>query len=322
MDNNTKNKVSLICKYIKDHQLTNKLIELHNNKTLYTIENYVYAYCFFESLGICYKKYDILRKSLNNRHKYPSGSSLNRFKLKLVKYKVYENIYNNYKISNNLDTPIVSIDSTFIANKSANNKSNFIGSNPFYKSKNGCKVTTLVNENGKPLNILITSANKNDAFIGAQLIESVKKTLKNKTLLGDSGYDSLNIKQILNDNKCKYIIPVNKKTTYPDKIKEKKENVKNNIKEENKKVWNAINHIKKTTNDKNEIRKIKCNIKILDKKKKDTINKINADYRKSLIVNKKLCKKLGIKIKYALNISESDKPTYKKRIKVEHFFVG
>ena len=86
------------------------------------------------------------------------------------------------------------------------------------------------------------------------------------------------------------------------------------------KVWNTIKHIKKTTNDKDEIRKIKCNIKILDKKNKDQINKINNDYRKSVIAKKKLYKKLGIKIKYTLNISESDKPIYKKRLKVEHFF--
>ena len=86
------------------------------------------------------------------------------------------------------------------------------------------------------------------------------------------------------------------------------------------KVWNTIKHIKKTTNDKDEIRKIKCNIKILDKNKKDEINKINDDYRKSVIAKKKLYKKLGIKIKYTLNISESDKPIYKKRLKVEHFF--
>ena len=205
---------------------------------------------------------------------------------------MYENIYMNYKYFHKLDTPIVSIDSTFIANKSANNKLNFIGVNPFYKSKNGCKVTALVNEDGKPLNILITSANKNDAFIGAQLIENVKKTLKNKTLLGDSGYDSSKIKQILDDNKCKYIIPINKKTTFPTNIKEKKENVKNSIKMKKQKVWNTIKHIKKTTNDKDEIRKIKCNIKILDKKKKDEINKINDDYRKSVIAKKNFIKKL------------------------------
>ena len=88
------------------------------------------------------------------------------------------------------------------------------------------------------------------------------------------------------------------------------------------KVWNTIKHIKKTTNDKDEIRKIKCNIKILDKKNKDQINKINNDYRKSVIAKKKLYKKLAIKIKYTLNISESDKPIYKKRLKVEHFLVS
>ena len=58
------------------------------------------------------------------------------------------------------------------------------------------------------------------------------------------------------------------------------------------KVWNTIKHIKKTTNDKDEIRKIKCNIKILDKNKKDEINKINDDYRKSVIAKKNFIKKL------------------------------
>ena len=97
MDDRTQKKVKLVCEYIDQHNLTEKMIESKNNKTLYTIKDYVYAYYFFESLGICYKKYDIVRKNLNNTHKYPSGSSINRFKLKMTKYKICENIYNNYK---------------------------------------------------------------------------------------------------------------------------------------------------------------------------------------------------------------------------------
>lgn len=320
MDDKTKNKISHVCEYIKNNNLAEKLIDQKNNKTLYTIDDYVYAYYFFESLGICYKKYDLLRKNLNNDHKYPSRSSISRFKFKMANYKICENIYNNYKADNNLDTQIVSIDSTFIANKSAINNSNFIGSNPFYKSKNGCKLTALVNEDGKPLTILINSANKNDASIGAQLIEDVKDTLKNKILLGDSGYDSSKIKQILSDNECKYIIPINKKGSFPDKIKEKKLNIKKNIKMEKEKVWNEIKYIKETTNDVNNIRKIKCQIGELDKQQKEQINKVNSDYRKSLKTKKRNDKKIGRRVKCTLNLPDSEKLIYKKRIKVEHFF--
>ena len=123
---------------------------------------------------------------------------------------------------------MLSIDSTFISNKYGTEK---IGRNIFYKSKNGIKITTIVDSNGIPLDLRIDSGNTHDSKIAPKILNNLKNIdskinnqPKNKYLLADKGYDSQKIREIIKTSKYIPLI-AKRKTNNKAKRLTKKENV-------------------------------------------------------------------------------------------------
>jgi len=141
-------------------------------------------------------------------------------------------------------------DTTFIPNKRCKCK----GCNKFYKSKNGLKISTLLDDNRIPLLTKIVSGNNSDIKIFEKFKEIpnigelyVKKRIgrpKNRYLLTDKGYSCKSGKEIARHMGFKLFAPVTYRNTkdplerariYDEYKMSKKEKLiyKNRIKVEN-----------------------------------------------------------------------------------------
>ena len=298
-------KMNIINGTIDKLEIRDKLLKVNRN-TIYTINDYIYGICFMEYCSISYKKFSQIRNEL--KRKIPSKSSLHNFNTKLKKYKIYEIAFNN-NIQIAKDNEYLLIDSTFIENECCHTNQNFIDRNPQYKNKFGTKVTFITDEKKIPLYISIDSANKHDATIGLELLQSINKTdIANKTLLADAGYDSNKIKECLDTNECKYIIPKNKRNSIPENIKieinEKVNDVKEDYKIEREKIVNKI----KNETDKTLLTEYRAKRKALTKDRDEKIKKIKKDMRKNKPKNKE----------FNIGLTPEQKKLYKKRTRIEH----
>jgi len=156
-----------------------------------------------------------------NRHIYWSHyKGIINYKVLNNKFNEYNNLgifksFYNYLLNNYLKKQcknklkIVSIDSTFIYNKQCTN----LQRNKYFKNKKGLKISSIVDINGVPLSIFCESGHIHDAKLFDKTINDTiivnKKYIK--YFLGDSGYDSNNIRNKLNELSITPIIPQNKR---------------------------------------------------------------------------------------------------------------
>ena len=237
--NNIDIKIKYILSYIELHNLSNKILDPMNCKTIYTIKDLLKGFFIFNLCFTSYAAYSFIRKMF--KLKIPSKTRINTFSIKISKMRLIEKAYveyiNTHIISNsNDDDKYLLIDSTFIPNKCMNLTNDIIGMNAYYKSKNGCKLTFITDLTGnKCLKMSIDAGNNNDSKIAVNFIQSLDKDslacLKNKTYLADSGYDTYNFKNELDNLKCKYIIPKNIRNENTLEYKNNKENIINTTKE-------------------------------------------------------------------------------------------
>lgn len=328
---NITEKMNMVIDYIKNNDYTYKLIQNTVN-TKYTLEEFIYASCMKDHFNYSYKKYEDAIKIGNL--KLPSRSQLNKFIKKLAKYQIYNKIHKKYiQLHPELLTDINSIDSSFIPNDNANLKSTFIGINSHYHNKYGSKITVIANDNGFPLIVRIDSGNVNDAKIGTIFINSLTELeidLLGNVMLADSGYDSKDFKNELNDKNCSYIIPKNKRNSLDEntktEIKTKTNEINRNTKIEKNKVWTEIKTIrskitKKITEKKKEnilekLRKLKDELKQLTIENKKKIQMSNLFIKQQ----KKKEKKSEGKKEFNIGLTDKEKVIYKKRAFNEHIY--
>jgi transposase len=72
----------------------------------------------------------------------------------------------------------ISIDSQFITNRYMCNK--HIGRHKFYKSKNGIKLSTIVDNNGIPLSLILKAGNLHDSKMVEETVNNIQVTLNKK----------------------------------------------------------------------------------------------------------------------------------------------
>src|SRR5208337_2507494 len=205
--------------------------ESYKRNLKYTNRDYICCIIEVLSNNVSWRKYNgkIDGRVLNNKHNYYS------------KLGVYERLYEisleNYqsKDINKSNSNYQSIDSSFVSNKYGTEE---IGRNTFYKNKNGRKITALVDEKGIPLKIDISRGNTHDAKIAPRVLENIdekgiplkidisrgnthdakiaprvlenideNKSESRKYILGDKGYDSKKIREIIRSKKYKPLIP-------------------------------------------------------------------------------------------------------------------
>ena len=116
----------------------------------------------------------------------------------------------------------LSVDSQFIINKQMKNK--YTGRNIQYKFKNGVRISAIVDINGIPLINSINKGSEHDSVclinimqqlfkLGISTIDFKNKKKSKITLLGDSAYDTKNIRNFLNENNMKGILRINNRNT-------------------------------------------------------------------------------------------------------------
>jgi hypothetical protein len=328
-----KNKTDIIVNFISNSDsLTKKFKQTKNSK--YTLNECVYAVCFKEYFNLSYAKYEELINEFVDIPKFPSRSQLNRFVNKLSKYKVFKQIHEHH-LTNcpQLTTHILSIDSTFVPNKCAPLDKIFIGINPFYHNKWGCKVSIIANDFGYPLYAQIDASNLHDSSIAIDFFKKFKNNeISKHMMLADSGYDSSILKEHLKSITSTYIIPKNIRNQQDAELKEEITKKVNQLQNKaNLKVTNLNNELSKLRtehrNEKNKMAKsvIMNQIKIFKDEKK-TINAyvvqkireskafIKAQYKKK-IKKEKISQK---KKRFNLGLSDAEKEIYKKRSFNEH----
>jgi hypothetical protein len=167
-----------------------------------------------------------------------NGKYLNKKHNQYVEWHVYECLYMitlmTYYSNNKYDKlKYQSIDSTFITNLYG---SEMYGRNVKYKSKNGIKISTKVDNNGVANSIAFASGNLNDVTIlkeqiNYELIETNSKKVMNNNkykqyILGDSGYYVKEIKKSFEKKGYTVITDVNKRGAKKKSILEKINNDK------------------------------------------------------------------------------------------------
>lgn len=135
---------------------------------------------------------------------------------KFIKFDIFKKTYLALVHKCNKIGNIHIIDSTFIVNKFGKNK---IARNTFYKSKNGNKISLIIDSNGIPLSVLVKNGNVHDTnFINDHINDmfyiSKKYLSKPKYFLADKGYESKNIRNILRNHKYDVYIPKKKNAKY------------------------------------------------------------------------------------------------------------
>lgn len=114
---------------------------------------------------------------------------------------------------------ILMIDSSFIPNMYERKK---IGRYSYYHGKKGTKISIISNEN-VCLHVKLFSGNVNDHKTfkyHESFIENIQKINKYDIFLADSGYDSKEVRNKLNDYELYNIIPINKRNNKHEIIQE------------------------------------------------------------------------------------------------------
>jgi len=236
----------LILNYIQNNSLEKKFVNVTSIMSKYSLRDYIKAYIIYEKYSFTLREYDMYVKE-NNLH-FPKKTQMCEFIQKLSKYSIMKNIYLTHLPKT--DSNIISIDSSFIQNKS---NSLHVDRNRHYYNKKGIKVTALVDDNELPTEIKITKASINDAKIANDFVNEIPiKSINDKILLADAGYDSSIIKNTLRKKKCKFIIAKNKRNKKTKKEKLQAKKLKNIV----KKIKNEYNiEIKKINLPKNIIKR-------------------------------------------------------------------
>jgi hypothetical protein len=182
------------------------------------------------------------------------GKTLNKHMIFFSKNNIFVNVYKillkkYFKKNKCGKLKYQSIDSSYIYNKYSDKN---IGRNKFYKSKNGKKISAIVDSNGIALSLIINSGNNSDStfvddnFKSLMIDPNTQKYTSNNRykqyFLADSGYDSNKIRKLITEKGYKYICPQNKRNIQnPKKLitltKKDKLTYKNRIIVENYFAW-------------------------------------------------------------------------------------
>lgn len=286
--------------------------DTHNCNYRFHLYYHLYSYITITHYNYSKSQYNAFRKS--HKCNIPSYTSYCNFAKIINKHSISKYIIDNFKIqySDIIDTKIVSIDSTFIPNKNCRIDNELISMNSFYKNKYGVKVTAITNEYGLPQYVSLDNGASYDSKIAVNwLNKNDNINLSSKILLGDTGYDSKELINILKRKKWKYIIPENKRNKYTPEMKYERDNVmqSNGILRSN--YASFLKNIRTVTKD----AIVKKSIIAIEKEKlKDAIENNKNKLKIQINRIRKNIKKTNIK-----DIIKKHPDVYKKRSTVEHF---
>ena len=203
--------VSHILSYI-DLNVTFKKKFSHHKQTIPN-ETLFGALLYKLRTGIAYRDIETTKYDISYQNLY-------RFHKKVKDLKLFETFYDEYIskyigcIGNKFRE--FYMDSTLVANKYGSDKADYNKQLPKHKST---KISLIVDEFNIPISYKITSSNDNDSpVIQSQIIDLADKYPilcdNQKIFIGDAGYDSKKIADILTDKKLGILdTPINNRNT-------------------------------------------------------------------------------------------------------------
>ena len=202
-----KKTLKIIIKTIINNPKLKEIFYFKTTNRKYSIKQLLTHVLFILKSGISYRMFNGFIENKYYISKIPHWGTLYKFYMKLIKYNVIQYSFNetvkNYMEKSNNN--IFMTDTTLIANKGGYNPKY----NPQLKKHKSYKISTINDNNSKPIDIKLYDGNINDSkILNLQLdsnINTFKKNNKN-ILLVDSGYDSNIIRNKLKTMKFGRII--------------------------------------------------------------------------------------------------------------------
>ncbi len=351
-------KSTLYKQYITNNNLLDHFFD-PTKKSTYNIDQYLSLYLLFNQTGISYDNFYLILHTVSLLgHTYPKKSALHTFKQKIAKLKIAENIMNNYVVEHDKISDVCIIDSSTITNKCNSTIASKFG----YKGKKGIKIHQIVNDEPFPLVSSTTSCVVHDSNGAYDLIKNNIDMFRDKniTFYGDKGYDSSNLRNLIESIGCQCIIPKNIRKEDPPAIKQIKDDEKKKtkkvrfslmkrqkkirqhkqkiIKDQKRNKYDAniddiINELddqlKNIKNERSELaKKHKENItRKVQKEKQHKCTKRNNTRICIKCSNNSMCNECNVCFKCKKNLSyyrgidDNDVKKYNKiRIRVEHYF--
>jgi hypothetical protein len=261
----------------KDNLIREKFYKKTKNRK-YTCKQLCYSLFYLFKSGSSFRKFDdntqyikIFNKNL--KYKLPNWNTIYKFYIKLIKYDIICKTFieTTKKIKK---SKYYIVDTTLICNKGGIDNVGYNIQLPKHKTT---KISIISNEN-KILDVQLFSGNLNDAgILDKQLnIFNNFQPNSNNILLGDSGYDSNNIRNKLKNMKFGKLL------TYKNKRNTKDKKKLNNIKLSNKEILILKNKRIKIEHINAKLKNYK---KIIIRYDKKTINYLNTVYLFSILLN-------------------------------------
>lgn len=193
-------KVDKLIKLVKD-KLPKKMV---NRKLKIPIEKKIEDIFYLLRTGISWRDLGLINKV--------EESNYRKFFYKLNKLDIFDSVMKEIRD----ESELTFIDSSVIVNKCGKKES--IGFCPQNKKHKGNKVSLIVNEKGKPLSCKIDKSSVHDL----KLLNETIKDIKTKTIVGDKGYTSKNVKEELKDKGIKMLVPNKRNSNWENSPEEKK----------------------------------------------------------------------------------------------------
>lgn len=214
-----------------------KLFESYQFKTKnqkYTLKFILNACVYFISISCSYKNF--IYNNLNPNTFYKNFMKLNKYK---VFESTYKNLLKKYLSKSKNKIKQVYTDTSTFYNKYNQDK---VERNKYFKNKKVMKLSLITDQNGIPLNVDLYKGNINDIKIFNDQLTKLDKDYidKNSTIcMADAGYDSVHLRNELNNIFFKCIIPFNKRNT-------KDENKIKKLTDEEKKLYKSRTKVENT----------------------------------------------------------------------------
>ena len=208
LNNKDKKTIKIIMDEINNNY--NKLFNHYNRK--YKLDELLKCIIIILKLGISYRNIS-LYTNIN-------WNTIYKFYIKLINTDLIKNLYvrykNNYISEMNTDIKYLYTDTTFICNK---NGKQLIDYNPQVKKHKTTKISLIIDDFNNPIAVGVYKSTIHDSkIIKSQLDDLYKESPilfdNNKTLVGDSAYDSKSLEEKITNLKLgKLLRPKNIRNT-------------------------------------------------------------------------------------------------------------
>ena len=206
--------IKLLIKHVMENKKLSKSFDFSNPLQKYHLSEYLYLIFIILEIGAPLRHITQLKTDIG-------WNSVNKVYTKLNKAGIFKIAYTDLLRKYLKKCPgkklrYVLTDTSFVPNKKGKD---MYGYNKFYNRKNGTKISLITDSNGVPLNMKCYKGNKYDSPIllnhlkNSDIVCTDHITQYKQYFLADPGYDSKEIRKVLEDLNYEPIIAQNRRNT-------------------------------------------------------------------------------------------------------------